>query len=72
MSKISRPKITQFEASTGETIVRYMNDDEFAQYQQDQAEFQARKAAEEAKIAQRIAILERLGLTEDEAKLILN
>lgn len=55
----------------GEFIDREMNDDEFAQYQIDQANAIAKKAEAEAKAAQRQAILDRLGLTADEAKLIL-
>lgn len=55
----------------GEFIDREMNDDEFAQYKIDQAAHAARKAETEAKEAARQAILDRLGLTADEAKLLL-
>lgn len=57
--------------ATNEVIDREMNDDEFAQYQTDQASAKAEKAEAEAKEAARQAILDRLGLTADEAKLIL-
>ena len=48
-----------------------MNDAEFAIYEAEQTEIAARKAEAEAKETQRQAILDRLGLTADEAKLIL-
>lgn len=55
--------------------VREMNDDEFAKYEADQlanAETKLKVEAEaQAKKIQREAILDRLGLTADEAKLLL-
>jgi hypothetical protein len=68
---MSRPIKRIYDCATGETIDREMNDDEFAQYQADQAIFLAEKAETEAKAAQKAALLERLGITEDEAKLLL-
>jgi hypothetical protein len=44
---------------------------EFAQYQIDQAEYNAKKAEAEAKAAERQVILDRLGLTADQAQLLL-
>ena len=67
---MSRP-IVRIYTAPGEFIDREMNDDEFAQYQIDQAQYQAEKAEAEAKAAQKAALLERLGITEDEAKLLL-
>jgi hypothetical protein len=58
-------------AATGEIIEREMNDIEFAQYQKDKAEAEARKAEAAAKAAQKAALLERLGISEDEARLLL-
>jgi len=52
-------------------VEREMNDEEFAQYEKDQADDIARKAKIAADEAAREAILNRLGLTADEAKLIL-
>lgn len=46
---------------------REMNDAEYAQWQADKAEAQAQAEALEAKTAARQAVLERLGLTVDEA-----
>lgn len=52
-------------------IDREMTDAEFAQYEIDQAKYQAEKAEAEAKAAAKAALLERLGITEAEAKLLL-
>lgn len=71
-----RPSITIHNASTGETITREMTDDEYAQYEADQVAHAAAKAAEEAEAAAkadaRAALLDRLGITEDEARLLLS
>jgi hypothetical protein len=58
-------------AETNEVSRREMTADEFAQYQADQAAIAEAKAEAEAKAAQKAALLERLGITEDEAKLLL-
>ena len=71
MAKSTRPLIRIHDIEINEVIDREMNDDEFAQYQADQAIQAAKQAEAEAKAAQRQAILDRLGLTADEAKLIL-
>lgn len=52
-------------------IDREMNDDEFAQYQIDQADYEARKAEAEAKAIKRAELLDRLGITEEEARILL-
>jgi hypothetical protein len=48
-----------------------MNDAEFTQYQADQAASAELAAAEAAKAAEKEALLARLGITADEAKLLL-
>jgi len=67
----TRPMVRIHDLSNDEIIDREMNDAEFAQYQADkatQAEFEAKRLADaEAKAA----LLARLGLTEDELKIIL-
>jgi hypothetical protein len=68
---MSRPIKRIYDCATSETIDREMNDDEFAQYQIDQAAFLTEKAEVEAKAAQKAALLERLGISEDEARLLL-
>lgn len=67
----NRPMVRIHNVETDEVIDREMTDDEFAQYQADQA---ARVIAAEAKAkaeADKAALLARLGLTEDELKTIL-
>jgi hypothetical protein len=56
---------------TNEIIDREMNDAEFAQWQADQAIAAAQAEAEAAKAAEKEALLARLGITADEAKLLL-
>ena len=67
----SKPQVKIVNCETGEEIVRDANVEEIAQMEIDAANEVARKAEIEAKAAQRQAILDRLGLTADEAKLIL-
>jgi len=57
---------------TNEIIDREMTDAEFAQYEIDQADYQARKTEAEAKAQAKAALLERLGITQDEANLLLS
>ena len=71
MAKTSTPTIKIVNAETGEEIVRDMTETELAQKEADKIAFENYVAAEQAKEAQRQAILDRLGLTADEAKLIL-
>ena len=67
----SKPQIKIVDVSTGEEIVRDANAEEIAQMEIDAANAATAKAEAEAKEAQRQAILDRLGLTADEAKLLL-
>lgn len=71
MVKSTRPMVRIHNIEIDEVIDREMNDDEFMQYQKDQADQLAAKAETEAKEAARQAILDRLGLSSDEAKLLL-
>lgn len=68
---MTRPMVRIHNLSTDEFIDREMNDEEFAQYEADQAEAAAQAAEEVAKAAEKAALLERLGITADEAKLLL-
>jgi hypothetical protein len=54
----------------GET--REMNAEEFEQYKVDQLADQTRKAEVAVKAKAKADLLERLGITEDEAKLLLS
>ncbi len=67
---MSRP-IVRIYTGDGEFIDREMNDAEFAQYEIDQAAHLAKQAEAEAKAAQRQALLDRLGITSEEAKILL-
>jgi hypothetical protein len=67
----SKPQVKIVNCETGEEIVRDANAEEIAQMELDAANAVARKAEAEAKEVARQAILDRLGLTADEAKLIL-
>jgi hypothetical protein len=68
---MTKPIIKIYDCETNETIEREMNDSEFAQYQADQAAFIAQKAEAETKAQAKAELLERLGITADEAKLLL-
>lgn len=67
----SKPQVKIVNCETGDEIVRDATADEIAQMELDAVNAAATKAEAEAKAAQRQAILDRLGLTADEAKLIL-
>jgi len=68
---MSRPIIKVHNTETNEIIDREMNDIEFAQYQADEEAKAQRQAEAEAKAQAKAELLERLGITEDEAKLLL-
>jgi hypothetical protein len=67
----TRPKIAIHDLATGENIIREMTDDELAQHEIDMANHAKEEADRVAKIAAREAILKKLGLTADEAALLL-
>jgi len=73
---MTTPQIVIFDALTGETITRDLNETELAQHEADIAE--AKKiAAAQAKADQALAdkrqiILDRLGLTADEFKTLIS
>jgi hypothetical protein len=71
MTKTSRPMVRIHNIETNEVIDREMNNAEFAQYQTDQATFAAQTAAEAQKAAEKSALFARLGISEEEAKLLL-
>jgi hypothetical protein len=72
MAKTTRPTIRIHNTETNEVIDREMNDQEFAAYEADQATQATQAAAETAKAAEKAALLERLGITAEEAKLLLS
>ena len=66
------PIIRIHNAETDEIIDREMTTDEFADYKADKANEKAKAEAEADKAAQRTALLERLGITAEEAQLLLS
>jgi hypothetical protein len=63
---MSKPMIRIHDIETNEIIDREMTDDEFAQYESDLENSAKAQADQDAKQAERVAILEKLGLTADE------
>jgi hypothetical protein len=68
---MTNPTIKIHNVETGEVIEREMNADELAQHEADVAASQDRLKQEAAKKAEKAALLEKLGISEDEAKLLL-
>jgi hypothetical protein len=68
---MTKPQVKIVDATTGEEIIRDATDAEIAQMELDAANATARKAEAEAKAAQRQALLNRLGITEEEARILL-
>jgi hypothetical protein len=68
---MTKPMIRIHNTETNEIIDREMNAAEYTQYQADQEADLARQAEAEAKATAKAALLERLGITADEAKLLL-
>ena len=69
---MTRPIVRIHDLSTDEVIDREMNDAEFAQHEADQAAYAAQAAAEVAKAAEKAALLAQLGITAEQAKLLLS
>jgi hypothetical protein len=68
---MTKPIIRIHNTATDEVIDREMNDQEFAAYEAEQAAQAVKQAEAEAKAAQRQALLTRLGITEEEARILL-
>jgi hypothetical protein len=72
MTKTTKRQMVRIHnVETNEIIDREMNDEEFAQWEVDQAIQAAADAAKAKAEADKAALLARLGLTEDELKTIL-
>lgn len=69
---MSNPMSIIHNAETGEIIEREMNAAELAQHKADLASDKAQAEAETTKAAEKAALLAKLGITEDEAKLLLS
>ncbi|CAB4162118.1 hypothetical protein UFOVP794_21 [uncultured Caudovirales phage] len=71
MAKTSRPMVRIHNTETNEITDREMNDEEFAQYEANQAASLAEQTIAAQKAADRAALLAQLGITEEQAKLLL-
>jgi len=71
MAEKAKPLIRIHNAETDEVIDREMTDDELAEVKLQRDAKAAEIAEIEAKAQSKVALLERLGITEDEAKLLL-
>jgi hypothetical protein len=67
----SKPQVKIVNCETGEEIIRDATAEEIAQMELDHANAAAQKAEAEAKAAEKQVLLDRLGITADEAKLLL-
>ena len=68
---MAKPIIRIHNTETNEVIDREMNDAEFAIYEADQAAEVIRQTEAAVKAAAKAALLERLGITQEEANLLL-
>ena len=69
---MSKPMVRIHNVETDEIIDREMTDAEFEQWQTQVAEQEGKIAAEAEILANKQALLDRLGITEAEAKLLLS
>jgi len=68
---MSKPTIRIHNTETNELIDREMTDIEFVQYEAEQAAHQAKADEQATQAAAKAALLERLGITAEEAALLL-
>jgi hypothetical protein len=66
------PTIKIHNTETGEVIERDMTPDELTQWEADKTEAEAKAESEAEAATAKAALLERLGITADEAKLLLS
>jgi len=69
---MSKPQIKEYNCQTGEETVRDATSAEIAQIKIDADNFAARKAEEESKATAKAALLSKLGITAEEAVLLLS
>jgi len=69
---MTKPQVKIVNAETGEEIIRDANAEEIAQMEIDATNAAARKAEIETKSAAKAALLAQLGITEEQAKLLLS
>lgn len=69
---MTKPKITIHDLATNEIIERDMNAEELAQWKADKAELEAKAQAQANAAQAKVELLNRLGITAEEAKLLLS
>jgi len=69
--KMTKPQVKEYNCETGIETIRDATDTEIAQMAIDAENAAIRKAEAEAKAAQKAALLTRLGITEEEARILL-
>ena len=69
---MEKPMIKIHNAETGEIVNREMTTAEFNKYKTEQEVIAAQKAEEEARKIAKAELLNRLGITSDEATLLLS
>jgi len=69
---MDKPTITIHNTETNEIIEREMNEAELAQHQKDENEITARAQITQAKAEAKQALLNKLGITQEEAALLLS
>jgi len=68
---MTKPMIRIHDLSTDKIIDREMNDEEFAAHTENLKQFIAEENAELQRKAQKLALLDRLGISSEEAELLL-
>lgn len=71
MTKSNKPQVKIVNCETGEEIIRDATTEEITQMELDAANSAAIKAEAEAKATAKAALLNKLGITADEARLLL-
>jgi hypothetical protein len=69
---MTKPQIKIVNVETGEEIIRDANAEEIAQMEIDAANAATRQAEAAAKTTAKAALLAQLGITEEQAKLLLS
>ena len=68
---MTKPIMKIHNVTTGEVSEREMTDQEIAQMESDAVASQLQMEAEAAKVAEKAALLDKLGITAEEAQLLL-
>jgi hypothetical protein len=69
---MTKPQIKEYNCETGEEIIRDATPGEIEQLENEYAVARAEKVEAEAKATAKAALLEQLGITEEQAKLLLS